>query len=242
MSSKIIIGIPGKWGSRKEIIESVALKSGGYLLAGNLLSKIGYNKFFEVDIYEHDNELNGAFRISGAGIFTEEQFKEIDQHTFTVYLIGDGGSAEDVLEIMQAGCGLLKAGGLAIKVESSGVSNNPDTWFERFESKNMAEIAKSFITFVNAGKYYYSCGMHCFGHPDTITFTDQVSWEYASTLMWSFCLYCIIEKPVLKSNELFSIDSRSQCFIIEHSKCNHIEEEHPYYNPYGMWVLVKEES
>lgn len=34
--AQIIIGIPGKWKDRTDIIQSVASKSGGYLLAGQM--------------------------------------------------------------------------------------------------------------------------------------------------------------------------------------------------------------
>lgn len=239
MNSQIVIGIPGLWKSRKEIVQSI---SGGYLFAGNILSKVGSNHFFEVEVYEYDSKLSNAFRIGGAGSFSTEQLDEINSHTLTIYLIGKGGTNEDVLSIMEAGCGILKAGGLAVKVESSGVASTSVNWVERFESKNMAEIAKSFVTFVNGGTYFYSCGMHCFGHPDSLVFTDQVSSEYASTLMWTFCMYNIFEKPLLRNNEIFSIDARSQCFILEHSECKHFEREHPFYNPYGLWALVKGEN
>ncbi|WP_353652066.1 hypothetical protein [Bacillus sp. AFS001701] len=36
--SQIIIGIPGNWKNRTELIQAVATKSEGYLMAGNIMT------------------------------------------------------------------------------------------------------------------------------------------------------------------------------------------------------------
>lgn len=77
-NSKIIIGIPGLWQTRSDIVCTIAEKSEGFLFAGNILKNLEQtNEYYEVDVYEHDEKLYNAFKIAGRGEFSIEQLDSI---------------------------------------------------------------------------------------------------------------------------------------------------------------------
>ena len=51
---KIVVGIPGRWEDRSEIVTSIASLGGGYLFAGNMLMNRESGKGFEIDVYRDE--------------------------------------------------------------------------------------------------------------------------------------------------------------------------------------------
>ncbi len=103
---KIIVGVPGTWESRSEIVTSIVSRSSGYLFAGRILVEIDTQDAFELEIYDHDARLRHAFEVAGGGRFSEAELDAIDQHTHTLYVIGEGGSPDAAWKIMRAARGL----------------------------------------------------------------------------------------------------------------------------------------
>ncbi|MES9699716.1 DUF4261 domain-containing protein [Bacillus sp. JJ927] len=238
--SKIILCIPGLWKNRSEIVESVARQSEGYIFAGNSIGKLGEPiGFFEAEIYGYNEHLAEAFEIAGNGKFTEEQLDCIKNHFLTVYLVGEGGSIDKVVKILEVANVLLRAGGLGVKVESSGTANTIEEWANIYNTNDTVDLFQAFVTVVQETDFYYTCGMHCFGLPDVIAFKNQVTTQYAQDLMRIFCLYNLIEQPKLENGSTFSIDENSPSFILRYAECRHFPEDHVFYNKYGIWALVK---
>src|SRR5438477_11981643 len=89
-----VIGIPGRWANRSDIVTSIASRSGGYLFAGMAMMKIGTKDGFTLEIHEHDPTLKNAFSIAGRGRLTDEDLDAIGLHTFALYLVAQGGSID----------------------------------------------------------------------------------------------------------------------------------------------------
>src|SRR5439155_18812238 len=105
-----VIGIPGRWPSRSDIVTSIASRSEGYLFAGMVMMKIGTKEGFTLEIHEHDPNLTNAFSIAGRGRLTDQDLEAIGSHTFTLYLVAQGGSIDAAKKLLHAANGLLKAG------------------------------------------------------------------------------------------------------------------------------------
>ena len=223
--------------AKEEILCSIIEKSDGYMFLGGFLSKTETKDFFTMGIYDHDEQLKRAF--SYAGNFSSEQLELIDRHTCTLYVIGEGGSIENANKILDAGSALLKAGGIAVKVESSGIAHSMESWKSMTQLKKVYQTFRAFVTFAGEEDFYYSCSMHWFGYPDVIVPRESSNPSDVASLMQAFLLYNLIEKPVLKIGETFSIDSKSPHYILEQVECTYFEKEHPFYNPYGVWKLRK---
>jgi hypothetical protein len=233
---QIIIGIPGLWKNKKELVQEVVTKSGGYLLAGNIIHNASRNVGFEIDVYEHEQSLTEAFSYASGGRLKSELLTKIDQHTYTVYVITKVKDFKTVKEIIDVGMGLLNAGGIAIKIETVGVAYSKEEWAEIVENKEYFPIYSHFVTLIGDEERYFSCGMQSFNLPDVII-SVQIDPEVATDIINDFNLYNLTEKPNLKDGETFSIAKGSPVYKLSLLNDFRYEEDDIFYNPCGLWVL-----
>lgn len=234
---KIILGVPGMWKDRTEIVQSVAGKSDGFLMLGPLIQDTAANEHFPIEIDDHDPALGRAFSIAGRRTMTPEDISAIERHTFTLYVVGDGGSQERARTMMRVASGLLKAGGLGVKVESAGVAHNANNWNALLASPEPAALYHAFVTLAGADDAYYSCGMHNLGLPD-VNAPRSLTPEEAAELMEGFLGYLLYESPDLASGHTFSLDASGPLFTLHLGPCSMFPEGDSFHNPYGVWNLV----
>lgn len=236
----IVIGIPGKWKNRDAIVEAIAQHSGGYIFAGMMLNHTETNESFGLEIYEKDPDLRKAFEFAGMGQLTEEQLQAIDEHTFTIYVIGGGGSIELAQKMMTISQALMKIGGLGIKVETTGKAFNNDTWNAICDLKEDAKYYDAFVTKLRAqDDVYYTCGMHNLGLKDAVI--GAVDMNTAIYTLDVFSIYQIVEQPTIEKGETFSAIENSPYFEILEEEDNRYPEGDGFYNKYGMWILRPEQ-
>jgi len=120
---QIILGIPGLWRTRGDIVLAIASQAQPYIYSGNMLLSTETKQMCVVHMYEHGPSLREAFAIAGQRSLTTEDLDRIAAHTLTAYLISDGGTFDAAAAMMGAGRALLRAGGLAVKVETSGIAH-----------------------------------------------------------------------------------------------------------------------
>jgi hypothetical protein len=236
----IVLGIPGLWPTRSDLIRSVASQTDGLLLAGFVLLDTKSNIGYQVDIYEHDPALVRAFRVAGAGWIDDAMLETIARHTRTLYLIGPGGTPELALEMMKVTAQLLNAGGLALKVETAGVAHSKETW-QGFATHGISSLSSAFTAYVKGHESYYSCGMHNLGLPDAAVSADMDNGE-ASQLLRTFLAYISTEHPVLADGHTFSVDAQSPRYRLTHQEDSTHPADNPFHNPHGLWRLSPVES
>ncbi|KIL78857.1 DUF4261 domain-containing protein [Bacillus badius] len=232
---QVIIGVPGKWKNRSELIQAVASNGDGYLMAGYIIHNAKKDVGFQVEVYEHDPHLKEAF--SYAGAFQESLLDEIEHHTFTVYVIANINGIEGLKQVVDVGATLLKAGGLAIKIETSGMAHTKDEWYQLLENQDYFPLYSHFVTLVGDEESYFSCGMKAFGLPDVIT-PSSISPEEAADLLNNFNLYSIVEHPPFKNGEIFSLEKNSPVYKIDFINEFRYEEEDVFFNPFGLINLI----
>ncbi len=128
MSEKptIVIGIPGRWTDGTAIIETTAKDSAGYMFVGMTLTNLESNWSCELDVCEHDPDLRRAFETAGSGRIDDSTLDEIGAHSFTLYLSCDGGALDKARALMNAATAMLDCGGLAVKIESTGIAHTTE--------------------------------------------------------------------------------------------------------------------
>ena len=234
--NQIILGIPGHWRHRSEILYSVVSQSGGLIFAANILMNTQTNQSYTIEIEEHNSQLQEAFRIAGGGRITPEVLDAIGRHRFMLHVLSNGGSVVEAREMMQIGEALLNSGGLAVSVESSGVAHSEERWREIANSENWYDFYSAFVTLIGGEGCFYSCGMHNFGLPDCMV-SDNIIAKQAAALMHQFNYFQLMEFPVLKSGETFSVDASSPRFRLRIQRDTNYPEDHPFHNPFGVWRL-----
>ena len=238
ITPEIVIGIPGNWQTRSDIVQAIAKKSEGFLFAGGVLLDKTTQSSFNLEIYEHDPNLSKAFAMVGGNGFNEIDLATINSHTFTLYLINNGGSLTLAQQVLDVGCGLLKAGGLGVKVETTGKAHNMENWFALAGAKNETALFHAFVTLIGNIGIYYSCGMHNLGFRDAII-EDNIKPSDAARLLQTYLLYVLIEKPEIIDGHTFSESEHSPNYRLHGVPCNTYPSEHAFYNPYGMWQFEK---
>jgi uncharacterized protein DUF4261 len=235
MNDKIVIGVPGLWPSRKDLVTGIAERSGGCLFAGNVLMDTKTSRSCQVDVYEHDPDLRRAFEIAGGRRISKELLDQIGGHTFTTYLIGSDLSPEGVIEMRAYAAAILRSGGLAVKVESTGIAHTADQWLEDFPSSAITTLYPLFTTSVGGSDFYYTCGMKNFGKPDC-SVTVSVPSSVAAETMHVFNLFQLMDAPVLEDGHTFGIAADAPRYRLSHRQYGY-DPEDVLDNPFGRWHL-----
>jgi hypothetical protein len=238
MKPEIIISVTGNWESRGELVQEIATRSGGYLLGGKSIYHAQKDIGFEVDVYEHDPTLLKAF--SQVGDFCEELLKQIENHTCTVYVTAKVKDCNTVQEVIDVGIGLLEAGGIAIKVETTGFAYSKEEWEVLAENRECLSLYMYFVGMFIDGKHHHSSGMQSFGLPDVIIVT-HMELEEAADILREFNLYRLVEEVKLTDGETFSINESSPIYQLSFHEDFRYEQDDIFYNPCGLWELKEVE-
>lgn len=235
-----ILCIPGSWKDRQALVQTIALKSQGYIFAGSALLHTSSGTSFLIDPQGRDERLAEAFAIASRFSLGHEQLSQalvddIEKHTQILYLIGEGGSLEKAHQMIQAGIALLDAGGLAVKVETAGIAHSSKQW--RSYGDGTANSAfEAFVTFIRTRQSLHSVGMHNLGYRDALIDTGEDIQESYQTL-GNFLLYTLIESPMLKDGETFSLEQDAPYFQLHAEACKTYPPDDPFHNPFGVWHL-----
>jgi hypothetical protein len=138
---------------------------------------------------------------------------------------------------MGVACGVLKAGGIAVKVESAGVAQSAQDWFDFAQDRHPAVRYHAFVTLFGGSGTYSSFGMHCLGLRDTIV-VGEVPCGEAAQLVQGFPFYTLVEQPVMHSRETFSLEAQSPHYRIAEEACETYPSGHLFHNPFGMGRLL----
>lgn len=235
---KTVICIPGIWNSRREIVTSIAKRSGGYLFAGDALINPSTGEVYKVDLYHHDPVLVEAFANANSGSLTSAEMEQISVHRYAMYLVARGGSVSKARSLMNATSAVLQSGGIAVKIESSGVAHSAAQWIELTLDPSPKSLYSAFVVLVTSDSEYYACGMHNLGLPDA-----SVSMELDSATAKKL-LDCLL----LSTLEFDTPSANLDCFTCVGVKgrfkavlepCVRFPSDDLFYNPYGNWRLVK---
>lgn len=187
----------------------------------------------------HDHQLAHAFKHAGLQRFSTEELQAIEKHASIALLSGKGGSLAAAAKMMQAGLTLLKAGGLGIKVETSGKAFNTQAWEELVHMDHDHRFYEAFVLLVKgADNSIHSCGMHNLGFRDTLS--DAIG-ELMDTaeLVDIFCIYQILEDPAITDGQTFSTAPDSAVYTIREEPCTFYTPGDYFYNPYGILHLTQ---
>jgi hypothetical protein len=237
---RIILGIPGKWPTRADVVRAIAEFSGGYLFSGNALMNAKTEQSWPVDVYQHDPKLRRAFEVAGQGLIDDVTLDEIASHTQTIYVLGEDVGLEPARAMLDVGRALLDAGGLAVKVESCGTAHDAKTWRDLSGTSAVpTSLYRALVVLVGKGSrdVFYSCGMHHFGLPDT-TVDASVGPEEAATAMNRFNVYQMTDSPALQTGHTFSVAADAPRYRLERRACAQFPAGDPFHNPDGYWHLT----
>ena len=235
---EIILCIPGRWKDRSEFVMAVAgANLNEYIFAGNILLHLPTKESFEIDFQQRDEELQLSFQAAGQGRLTETELNKIGHHTFIAYLIGKGGDQAGAARVMIAAGAILNAGGLGVKVETSGKAFSASQWTEISSDEEASKFFDAFILLLREETgAIYSCGLHNIGLRDIIC-DPALEIDAAIDLIRIFIFYQLYDKPAIQSGQTFSKDADAPVFRIIEETCKTYDRDDLFFNPFGMYYL-----
>jgi hypothetical protein len=231
----IVLGIPGRWKDRSDIVTSIARRSGGYLFAGKVLMHTASGAHFELEVYDHDPSLPDKVRSGGMGQIPEETLAALVDHAFTLYLLSKEAGRDVVAKMMDAAVGLLDAGGLVVKVEKAGFSVSAAQWREHASVKAAYSLYRSMVALVEDDGAYFTCGMSAFCLPDCAVVEDDL--ETAFEVATEFCCYLMDEVPKLAEGHTFGIAEGAKRYRLSFDDYGYYPPADMFHNRHGLWRL-----
>lgn len=232
-----VLCIPGPWESRSDLVQAIARGGSGYIFAGQVLMNMQTKQTCELDFQARDDRMAAAFRAAGPHWVGTPEMQRIADHSAVAYLVVDGGVAMTAEALMQAADALLEAGGLGVKVESSGVAHPPADWRELCAHLHLFSAHRAYVLYVT-GPQVYSCGMHNLGLRDAIVDNDGDTAE-AVELLRAFTRYLFTESPTIRAGQTFGAAQDAPVYRLLDDPGPGYEDDSLYANPFGFWRLVR---
>jgi hypothetical protein len=229
---ELVLCIPGPWKNYKALGKAVEALDDGYVTFGLVLMDTASGFGCDIQLEKRDPRMKGAFMSAGPHWHGTPAMEAIDKHASVVYLIGYGGTPGNVDAMMKAAATLVRAGGLGVKVESSGIAHAPDEWLRLCEFLHLHAAHRGMVVFVT-GMETYSCGMHNFGLKDAITAQAN-----SVELLRAFTHYLLTESPDVRDGQTFAVSEEAPVYIVRAHPGVPYEEGSLFANPYGAWYLV----
>ena len=208
------------------------------MFAGMILAHPKGNDHVRLDFGDFDERMLHAFKLGGQGKLTSLVLDQVALHRSVVYLHFPLDIVSQKARLVKFTEVLSKCGGIAVKLETSGIAHEWTRWFALLESNNPFDTYCASVVLVGDEKFYYSCGMHNFGLPD-VQISNSLEGEEAADLMNRFTYWQIVEEPVLKSGHTFSLTPDGQRFRLALLKDERHSEDALFHNPNGVWQLQR---
>lgn len=237
---EMVLCIPGPWEDTGELIRQLVATDSGYLFAGRILMHMETRFSCELVFEDHDERMPRAFWAAGPHWRDTPEMAAIATHRSVVYLVGSGGSPQNAEALMRAGAALVRAGGLGVKVESTGLAHTPAAWLDHCEHLYLFFAHRALVIYLT-GDEVCSCGMHNLGLKDAVTQTDAGANDdpaAATELLRAFTHYLFTEQPTIRHGQTFSVAADAPVYRIEEESTQTYEEGSLFHNPYGLWRLV----
>lgn len=235
--SEVILCIPGNWKDKLEILSGILKLNNGFISAGGVLHNTNTNQVFAMLIEERYPDLVKAFESGSQKSLDQDLLQNIDNHTFVIYLIGLIESEGDLVGMVKAADTLLSIGGLAVKIDTTGVVHTKETWVGLVNSLEKDEpLYRHFVILVDEEDYLFSYGMKTFNHPD-VGIKKPIKDADVIELLHMFNVYNLTSKAKVENNHTFSLSEDSQFYVINKGTDFRSEEKDTYFNEHGLCIL-----
>ena len=232
---ELVLCIPGPWADRSALVERIVRESEGYIFAGRVLMNTRTRDTCELQHEARDERMMSAFLAAGPHWRDTPEMARIKDHASVVYLVGYGGSQKNVEALFLAARALLDAGGLGVKIESTGLAHSPAAWRSICDEFYLFSAHRACVLYLTGSDDVYSCGMHNLGMKDAIV--ENFNAAEAVELLRTFTWYMYTETPTIRSGQTFSVSATAPVYRVVADSGVEYEDGSLFANPYGFWRL-----
>jgi hypothetical protein len=236
IAPKLVVSVAGNWPDTQALATDLAVVDASYRLRGEQLTHDQLQGSWELEFEEEDPFLQVDL---GARLAIDEQ-QALGDHTRMVSLMVDGGSEQAVRQASRVAGDLLRAGGLAVNIPSSGRTFGRQAWFDAMQSATLETLHDAYVDVIDIDMddSVVSCGMRNFGLPDgKVPDSLHLHETQAIALLQAFTVHLLKDRPAMWQEDTFSMVSPSRTYQLRHAPCTQFEEDDPLFNPHGYWVF-----
>ena len=245
MNSNIVLCIPTSLNNRQELAAALENKHGvEYVLLGRIFRSTVSSDSCEIEIIKTSDRsssltssLADDFELAGQDKLDLATLQLIHQCPQIIYLTSTDSDYAGCLQIANLARVLLQVGGIAIKVESTGLAHSREKWLTNYDSDDVFDIYSLYVALVEGKENYYSCGMHNFGKAD-VAVSLESDMGLAIYVMNVFNYYRLTESPILQDGHTFQPDIECPRYRLEWIMDQESPDHSPQYNPHGRWYLT----
>ncbi len=234
----MILCVPGPWWDRSDFVRRVVEfeENGRYFCDGTVLADVREQDQVRVQFLAKHPRMLEAFLAATRGDLAPELAQRIAGHQSAIYWRFAADLFEERYRLLKYTELARQLGGIAIKIESSGVAHAWDRWFELLGSENAFDWYCAVVTLLAEEEFYCSCGMHHFKLADA-ALEKRLDPRGAANLINKFNYWRIIEPRELKPGEIFRLDDSGRRYRIEFGPDRMNPPGDLFHNPYGCWRL-----
>jgi hypothetical protein len=227
----IALRIPGKWSEPKELVQRLPE---GFRLTGEELVLPDSAKI-EFGALPPDDQFADIFRSSCRNTPTDDELAAVDAYQVNLTLSGPGGSLESARTMMMAAAALIRAGGVGVFIDNSGVAHGGRQWLELTEDGGPDALSFAFVAIVGGDKEIYTMGMHAVGRREIVMKRADV--ERGFDIIDVIRYLCDSDKPVDDGHVIADLEGpRFQ--VVAQEASSDLPAGSPFYNPFGQLRLV----
>lgn len=228
---EVTLRIPGRWSHPGELVE--ALPAGYRLTPDALIMPDGTN--VEFNPMPPDDQFAQIFRSSCRRPPTEEELRRIDDYTVNVGLSGPGGSLEAARRMMEAGAAIVRAGGIGVFNDNSGLAHGGQNWLYMTDEGSPDAVSFAFVGIVRGKSEMYTMGMHVLGLRDVLMQRADVE-EHGFDIVEVIQYLAAGDKPIGDGHVI--ADLNGPCFQAVVADSPAAFADSPMHNPFGRLKLV----
>lgn len=227
--------VPGPWASTVELVDSLRLAG---VAASRLSDAPGERGGVRVDVVAHAEGFGEELRWGRGGWLSDSTVDACAATGHAALVEFSMTLDEGYAAAASVGSVLREAGGIAVRMEGSGIASEWGPWMELMQLGTPGALVAAAVIFVNAGHdRFFSCGMHQFDLPDVelegATAGTAVEW------MQEFCVYSLAEAPVFCTGHTFSPDAVTPRRKLERWPDQHHAPSDGRHNSFGYWRALK---
>ncbi len=224
--------VPGPWRHADEAIEALSRAGIPAVVGGQAPFEAG-----SITVELVDDDGVGAAVSGSLGGDPSAELVELLESSHRAALVEIAGRlSADVARTARVGRALRDAGGLAVRMERSGVAFEWAAWLDLLETEPPGLLSLGVIMFRDA-ESLFTCGMHHFDLPD-IELVGGGDEAVAAGWLDAFAGYLLFEDPALTSGHTFRPDEDSPRRVLERWPDHRHAQGDGRHNPFGIWRVL----
>jgi hypothetical protein len=132
---------------------------------------------------------------------------------------------------------LGELGALGVRLEESKLGYSVERWVALVGGDDPWSLYRATVVVLNEGGLSRTCGMHAFSWPDAQVAVERGDEAAANRLLGDFNVFQLVDRPVLRSGETFSLNAQEARRRLERWPDDGYPSGHACNNPFGVWRL-----